>query len=199
MQARPDQLPDHHFLLVAPNLSADWLFDAARDYWRRFRPVVVSSYALVRLVPPERTVIVTALARRDMAADLGVELAQFRPDAYFDPLVFETLEQAHAALMQRVDLAQPFGVQLVIPTETPDPNAPAIPTPRLAPSRPPAGFITQGAPATNTPEPSLTPSPSPTPSTTSTSPASPTPAPDDADDSPDSIPLSPTPGSIFGG
>src|SRR5215475_8263612 len=88
-QARPDQYPDYHFLLIAPNLGAEWLFDAARSYWDRYRPTIVNNFDFVLLIPTEKTVIVTVVARRDTAAQMGVQLAQDLPDAYFDPVVFD--------------------------------------------------------------------------------------------------------------
>ena len=51
MPPSPDTLPNYHFLLIAPNLGAEWFFDAARAYWERFRPIVVSDLELVRLIP----------------------------------------------------------------------------------------------------------------------------------------------------
>jgi hypothetical protein len=145
-QTQPDAYPEYAFLLIAPNLGAEWLFDAARSYWERFRPTIITDLEFVRLIPPDKTIIVTVIALRDMAAQLGVQLAQINLNAYFDPVVRDLFEQTRAALEERVQLAQPFGVPLNAPTATLDPNATLIPTPRLAPMRPPAGFVTQAPP-----------------------------------------------------
>ena len=59
LQAKPDQYPDFHFLLISPNLGAEWLFDAARVYWDRYRPTIVSDFNFVLLIPREQTVAVT--------------------------------------------------------------------------------------------------------------------------------------------
>jgi hypothetical protein len=174
LQTRPDSYPEFHFLLVAPNLGAEWLFDAAREYWDRYRPTIITDLEFVQLIPPDRTITVTVIALRDMAAQLGVRLAQINGNAYFDPVVYELFEQTKMALGERVRLGQPFGVPLNLPTATVNPNAPVIPTPRLAPTRPPAGFVTQ---------PPTTPAPLPTRDPDATEP----------------VPSSPTPGSVLGG
>ncbi|MEP7294444.1 MAG: hypothetical protein ABI835_21825, partial [Chloroflexota bacterium] len=129
-QTRPDVYPEFHFLLVAPNLGAEWLFDAARAYWDRYRPTIITNLEFVPLIPPDRTIIVTVIALRDTAAQLGVRLAQINGNAYYDPVVYDLFDDAKAALDQRASLSQPFGVPINAPTPTLDLNAPIIPTPR---------------------------------------------------------------------
>jgi hypothetical protein len=168
-----DTLPTYHFLLVAPNLGPEWLFDAARAYWDRFQPTIISDLTLIPLIPPTLSVAVTVLARHDRAPQYGVELAQQAPHALFDPIVYDFIEDAQAALDRRAQLNQPFGVPL-IPTATWTPAPTAIPlAPTSGPVIPPrgSGFITQ----------------TPTP-----------PAPDESAPPP-AAPLSPTPGPITGG
>ena len=184
MPPSPDILPNYHFLLIAPNLGAEWFFDAARAYWERFRPIVVSDLELVRLIPGAYSIIVTLVARRDTASQWGVWLAQNVPAALLDPLIYDLFDETRGALDQRVQTNQPFGVPL-LPTATP---APAIsPSPGSligepaivntpAPTRPAGGFITQ----TPTPD-SLAPIAQPT------LPADP------------QQPIYPTPGSLTGG
>ena len=172
-------LPDFHFLLTAPNLGAEWLFDAARAYWDRFRPIIVSDTRLIRLVPSERLIAVTVLARRDIVGQLGVDIAQASPLAYFDPVVSETLDEMRAILDERAAINQPFGVALATPFPTVDVNVPnftpaAIPTANLPPTQRPPGFITA----------------------TPSSPVQPT---DDSTDEAQQTPLAPTPGPIIGG
>lgn len=135
-------LPEFHFLLIAPALGSEWLFDAARAYWDRFRPTVVSGVDFVRLIPPQRSVAVTVIARRDAIAQYGVQLAQFVPLGFFDPVSYPTIEDTKRVLDERAFLNQPFGVPLTQPLPTFDINQPPIPTPRLPPTRPPAGFVT---------------------------------------------------------
>ncbi|MBZ0303847.1 MAG: hypothetical protein K8J31_29165 [Anaerolineae bacterium] len=170
-------LPNYHFLLIASNLGAEWFFDAARAYWEQFRPTVISDLPLVSLISDEFSVAVTTIARRDRVAQIGVELAKIAPEALFDPVVFDFLEDAQQALDERARLNQPFGVPL-IPTETPTPgptSQPVYPTP--GPIGIP-GFVTQTS--TPTPTPGL---------------------PDQANiesDGTPQVPLFPTPGPITG-
>lgn len=182
MQPSPDQFPDYHFLLIAPNLGAEWLFDAARAYWERFRPIVTSDLELPRLVPPENSIILTVIARRDTAAQWGVTVAQNLPHVLFDPVVYDSFDDMKQALNTRATLNQPFGVPLApTPTSpppiTPTPGSllgqPAPAQPTAAPTRAPGGFITE-TPTQTEPE---------------APPASPTP----------SGPVYPTPGPIIGG
>jgi hypothetical protein len=135
-------LPEFHFLLVAPTLGAEWLFDAARAYWDRFRPTVVSDLEFVRLIPPQRSIAVTVIARRDLMPQYGVQMAQFVPLAYFDSISQDTFEDTKRILDERAALNQPFGAPIAPPLPTYDINQPIIPTPRLPPTRPPAGFVT---------------------------------------------------------
>jgi hypothetical protein len=178
-QARPDIYPDFHFLLLAPNLGAEWLFDAARAYWDRFRPTIIPDFEFIRLIPPEFTVIVTVVTRRDMVDTLGVELAQANLNAYYDAVTHDQFEDMRKALSDRATIGAPFGVALSQPTPTLDPNAPIIPTPRLFPTNPPAGFVTQAPPMT--PAPATAVPPTFTPETGGQEP----------------VPISPTPGSII--
>jgi hypothetical protein len=155
-----DTLPDYHFLLIASNLDAEWFFDAARAYWERFRPTVVSDLSLVSLLPEEDvSVVVTVIARRDRVAQLGVDLSRLRPEALFDPVVHDFIADAKQALDERARLNQPFGVPL-IPTETPIPaptSVPLFPTPGPVVGGSGSDFITQtptppGLPAQDDPD-----------------------------------------------
>lgn len=149
----PDQRPIYHFLVFAPNLGAEWLFDAARLYWETFRPTVLPDFEFLRLIPVEQSLTVTVVALRDTIAMLGVELAQTAPGAYLDAVVYDTFDQTREELDRRAQTQQPFGVPLAQPTL----EVPFIPTPRLAPTREPVGFVT----ATPTPDPTRPPSPTP--------------------------------------
>ncbi|MEO8611501.1 MAG: hypothetical protein ABI690_26620 [Chloroflexota bacterium] len=187
MPPSPDTLPNYHFLLIAPNLGAEWFFDAARVYWEQFRPTVVSDLEFIKLMPTSLNMIVTVLARRDTASQWGVLLAQAAPTALFDPIVQDAFDDAKRILNERAASNQPFGVPLV-PTATPP--APIQPTPGsilgpvTAPTRAPSGFITQ------TPTPNLNPQ----------SPANETPTPDpNTQSNGGQAPIYPTPGPITGG
>jgi hypothetical protein len=147
MPPSPDTLPNYHFLLIAPNLGAEWLFDAARAYYERFRPIAVSDLELIKLIPPQFTVAVTVIARRDTAAQWGVQLAQNAPNALFDAVVYDSFDDTRAVLTSRAASNQPFGVPL-LPTATPPPALSPTPGaliggPQPLPTRPSGGFVTQ--------------------------------------------------------
>ncbi len=151
MQA--DQRPDFHFLMIAPNLGAEWLFDAAREYWEAFHPTVIDNFDFIRLIPNGYTVTLTLIAMRDSVPALGVQLAQTLPNAYLDGVIYNTFEATRDELDRRASTDQPFGVPLAVNIQgTPIPQ---IPTPRLNPTRPPSGFITM----TPTPNAEATPAP----------------------------------------
>lgn len=121
--------PDHHYLLVAPNLGAEWLFDAARNYVITFSPTVLADFEFLALTPLNQSVTVTVIARRDTAAQLGVELAQVAPYAFFDPIVRDTFEATKAELDRRADENQPFGEAIGPPPAATLAGQPSIPTP----------------------------------------------------------------------
>lgn len=173
-------LPDYHFLLIASNLDAEWFFEAARAYWERFRPTVVSDLSLVSIVPDDYSIAVTVVARRDRVAEFGVELAKIAPDALFDPVVFDFYEDTRRTLDERAQSNQPFGVPL-LPTETPTPGPtapPIYPTPG-----PITGGQTDDSLITQTPTPGSVSAPVPT----------------QEDNGEPPTPIFPTPGPITGG
>lgn len=112
---QPSLPPQYHFMLIAPNLGAEYLFDAARLYWERFHPTVISNVDFLPLVPADRTVTVTVIARRDTIAEIGVEVAQAAPQAVLDLVVFDRFEETKAELDRRAELMAPFGAPV---TET---------------------------------------------------------------------------------
>jgi hypothetical protein len=182
MPPSPDTLPDYHFLLIAPSLGAEWFFDAARTYWERFRPTAISDLELISLIPQDRTIAITVVARRDTASQWGVSVAQALPDALFDPVVQDSFDDMKRVLDERAALGQPFGVPLT-PTATPLP--PVSPTPgsiigpvNQPPTREPGGFIT-ATPTTdgNVPPPSTPTQAPPQPTQGETGPIYPTPGP----------------------
>lgn len=173
-------MPDYHFLYFAPTLGAEWFFDAARLYWQVFQPTVLSTLDFMRFVPENASVNVTVITRRDTVDALGVAVAQARPTAYFDAVVQDLFADMKATLDDRATRNWPFGVPLAptpIPPDTrvnPTPGPLAVGSP--APTRAPAGFITQ------------TPTPAP-----------PLPVPTQSGDSSPQAPIAPTPGPILGG
>ncbi len=101
--------PDFHFIVMAPGLQSNWFFVAARRYWQRFRPSVVDDINLIGFIPPERTIAITTLARYDTADFLRTQIQQHFPDARHDELIYDTIEEAQAALDARAASGQRFG------------------------------------------------------------------------------------------
>ncbi|MCA9904525.1 MAG: hypothetical protein KC547_11760 [Anaerolineae bacterium] len=173
----PDILPEYHFLMIAPGLGAEWLFDTARAYFDRFRPTIIPDLGFVQLVPTDRRIAVTTIARRDVAPTLGVQLGQLRPNALYDPIVHDTAPEVREVLDQRAATNQPFGVPLALPTQDTSSLLPSIPTP-MVPTQPGEGWVT------------VTPTPSPTPTQPASEPTQP---------GATIPPVQPTPGSLIGG
>ncbi|MCL4246735.1 MAG: hypothetical protein KJ065_01145 [Anaerolineae bacterium] len=173
----PDILPEYHFLMIAPGLGAEWLFDTARAYFDRFRPTIIPDLAFVQLAPPDRRIAITTIARRDVAPTLGVQLGLLRPNALYDPIVRDTAAEVREMLDQRAATNQPFGVPLALPTPDTSSLLPSIPTP-MVPTQSGEGWVT------------VTPTPSPTqtqPASEPTQPGATIPS------------VQPTPGSLIGG
>jgi hypothetical protein len=100
---------DYHFLYLSPGLSGDWLFVAAQSYWLTFRPNVILSLDLVGFVPPRRRVAITSLARRDTATSVQADIGKRFPRAYYDPLVYDYLDEMQLTLNGRAKFNQRFG------------------------------------------------------------------------------------------
>ncbi len=60
----------YRFLLLESDLSGAWFFQAARQFWLRFRPIVTVDPALLSIVPEEADLTVIVIARSASAADL---------------------------------------------------------------------------------------------------------------------------------
>ncbi|MEP7286163.1 MAG: hypothetical protein ABI947_10390 [Chloroflexota bacterium] len=107
--------PDYHFLYIDKTLDAEWLFIASRRYWERFRPMVIDDLDLVGYLPPQRTVAITTLARRDMAKMIADLIKKTYPTARYDPLVYDYVEEMKLTLDGRADLQQRFGLPEDLP------------------------------------------------------------------------------------
>ncbi len=81
--------------------------------------MVVSSLDLIAYVPAGRVVVITTLARRDMAPNVAKTIKQRFPAAHLDPLVYDYVNEMQLTLDGRADLDQRFGVPEE-PTPTPD-------------------------------------------------------------------------------
>jgi hypothetical protein len=105
----PNPYFDYHFLYLGPGMSGDWLCIAARNYWLTFRPNVTLTLDIVAFAPVRRGVAITSLARRDTAQIVRSDIAKRFPKAYYDPLVYDYLDEMQLTLDGRAALNQRFG------------------------------------------------------------------------------------------
>ncbi|GAB4476804.1 MAG: hypothetical protein Kow00124_19310 [Anaerolineae bacterium] len=61
---------EYRFLLLEPTLTGAWFFQAARQFWLRFRPIVTVDPALLSIVPEGAALTVIVIARSASTADL---------------------------------------------------------------------------------------------------------------------------------
>jgi hypothetical protein len=101
--------PDHHWLLLAPGLQADWFFQAARKYWQVFRPTVITEWGWIDRIPNSNSLAITVLARTDTITYMNSQLRDQWPTVLWDPIVFNTLEQMAAELNRRATTLERFG------------------------------------------------------------------------------------------
>jgi|YNPNPStandDraft_1061719.scaffolds.fasta_scaffold68496_2 hypothetical protein len=100
---------DYHFLILAPGLQSAWFFQAARQYWQRFQPIVTTDWKLLAHIPPEAKVAVTLLARPDTASYAQEQIEAQREGIYLDVVVANDLPMMEAVLDSRAEAGLPLG------------------------------------------------------------------------------------------
>jgi hypothetical protein len=100
---------DYHFLLLAPGLQSAWFFQAARQYWQRFQPVVTDNPELLSFIPPDKLVAVTVLARSDTAQFVQEQIEMQRSNARLDLVIADELPLMESILNGRASAGLPFG------------------------------------------------------------------------------------------
>jgi hypothetical protein len=109
----PTQKADFHFLYLAPGVSVDYFFIAARKFWETFKVIVVYDLDVIQYVPRRYTVAITSLARSDTAQQVRDEIeSTFGRRVYHDPLVYDFVEDLKLTLDVRAERNEPFGVPL---------------------------------------------------------------------------------------
>jgi len=101
--------PDYHWLILAPGLQADWFFQAAKRYWQAFRPTVLTDWNTIQLLPGTKSLAVTVLARSDTVDYMNQVIRDAWPNVYYDPLVYDNLNQMKAELDRRATEQRRFG------------------------------------------------------------------------------------------
>ena len=100
---------DYHFMILAPGLQSAWFFQAAKQFWQRFQPIVTDDWELLSYIPEDAPVAVTLLARPDTSAFAQGQVEAQRPNAFLDMIVVDDLPMMEAILNQRAESGQPFG------------------------------------------------------------------------------------------
>lgn len=103
---------DYHFMILAPGLQSAWFFQAARQYWQRFQPVVTDNLELLAYPDGEAVIAVTLLAREDTVAYMRGEIEERlddREESMLDVLVVDDLESMERLLNERASENEPFG------------------------------------------------------------------------------------------
>ncbi len=109
----PTHKADFHFLYLAPGVSVDYLFVAARKYWETFRTIVIHDLSLIQHVPRRYSIAITSLSRTDTASLVNEQIANlFGERVYHDPLVYDFPEDLQLTLDARAERNEPFGVPL---------------------------------------------------------------------------------------
>ena len=62
------------------------------------------------MIPRKHSVAITALCRRDMAKHIADTVKKAAPRAFYDPLVYDYVDEMQMTLDGRADLMQRFGV-----------------------------------------------------------------------------------------
>lgn len=108
--ATPSGEPDFHLLIMAiPGLDPEWFFDAALRYWDAFRPVLITEWAQVGLVPAGKRAAVTVLVSAAMASMVEAQLRQAALTVEVDLVVVDTLDDLRMELDWRASTGKRFG------------------------------------------------------------------------------------------
>ena len=100
---------DYHFMILAPGLQSAWFFQAARQFWQRFQPIVTDDVEILSYLEAGASVAVTLLARPDTADFAREQIVQQRPDVLVDMIVTNDLPTMEAILNRRAESGTPFG------------------------------------------------------------------------------------------
>lgn len=100
---------DYHFMVLAPGLQSAWFFQAARQFWQRFQPIVTDDLELLTYVPTNAKVAVTILARSDTAEYARQQVEGKRNGLFIDMIVQDDLPGMESILNERAESGVPFG------------------------------------------------------------------------------------------
>lgn len=90
---------DFHLLVLDDNLTPEWFFETARNYWERFRPVLTTDLSFLEYTPYAKSMAVTVLIRTENRAAAEALFVNY-PNAYLD--IIEVTPDTTLALVNRV-------------------------------------------------------------------------------------------------
>lgn len=100
---------DYHFLVLAPDLQSAWFFQAGRQFWQRFQPIVTDNWKLLSYVPPDKSIAVTILSRPDTATEMQSHIEQQHGNMRIDLIITNDLPLMESVLNNRAKTGSPFG------------------------------------------------------------------------------------------
>lgn len=100
---------DYHFMVLSPGLQSAWFFQAARQFWQHFQPVVTDQVELLAYLPDDASVAVTLLARPDTANYMKQQIEAQHADIKLDMIVVDDLPLMESILNARAESGLPFG------------------------------------------------------------------------------------------
>ncbi|GAB4476808.1 MAG: hypothetical protein Kow00124_19320 [Anaerolineae bacterium] len=100
---------DLHWLIMAPDVPAEWWLAAGRRYWDAFHPAIITSPALTRLVPPGKKLALTLIVTERSRAGVEQALRRARPDMYYDLIVAGSASDLREELDRRAYEGRRFG------------------------------------------------------------------------------------------
>jgi|GEM_PF-377585 len=101
--------PDHHWLMLASDLPADWFFSAGRLYWDAFKPVIAGDPAQIVLLPPTESLAVTLLATPASQDSFVRAIRHSWPTVHIDLVVVDSAASLAQELNRRVGLRRALG------------------------------------------------------------------------------------------
>ncbi|MFN8419249.1 MAG: hypothetical protein U0528_08410 [Anaerolineae bacterium] len=94
--------PDHHALLLAPDLNPDWFFNGAKSYYEKFRPQILTDVEYISHIPHQTSLAVTVLATPATQNYAKEQISQHWANVLIDLIIVETEADLAKVLAQRV-------------------------------------------------------------------------------------------------
>lgn len=100
---------DYHFMVLAPGLEGAWFFQAARQFWQVFQPIVTEHVELIEVLPAEARIAVTVLTRSEHAPSMRDAVQAAHAGVALDLVVSDDLPLLESILNRRAESGIAFG------------------------------------------------------------------------------------------